>query len=256
MLRRIPYGDHDLILTLFTPDHGKISVFAKSARKDARRFSGTLEPLSVLKVVLKTRSGNLSLLSEAVLVDPLATIRTDLRKTAYASYWSEIAGIVPEEGAVQKPNGYPLLHQALTALDRDMMDKAVLHVLFQLKFTRLSGFFPELTHCQTCRTHLDDVSPRGLAVDILSGGLICGDCVSRTLGPYRLSKGAVKILLWLETADILKASRIRFTRDLLEECACFLEAFLPHHLGHAPRSLVFLKHIRNRKKEGCSYHVG
>jgi len=256
MLRRIPYGDHDLILTLFTPNHGKISVFAKSARKDSRRFSVTLEPLSMLKVVLKTRSGNLPLLFEAVLVDPLATLRTDLRKTAYASYWSELIGVGSEEGVSQSPDGYPLLHEALTALDRDIMGKTALNVLFQLKFAKLSGFFPELTHCHACKTPLDAIVPRGLSVDIASGGLACGDCTSQIFRPYRLSKGTIKTLLWLETADIPKASRIRFTRDSLEECACFLETFIPHHLGHAPRSLTFLKHIQKRKEEGRIYHVG
>lgn len=255
MLRRIPYGDYDLIVTLFTPDHGKISVFAKSAKRDARRFSGALEPFSVLKAVLRTGRGKLPALEETVLVDPLATLRADIRKTAYASYWSELVGVGSEEGA-PLPGGYLLLHEALTALDRDRIEKTALNVLFQLKFARLSGFFPGLSHCHSCKTLLDAVAPHDVAVDIASGGMICGDCISRVSRPHRLSKGTIKALLWLETADIQKASRIRFTRESLEECVRFLEAFIPHHLGHRPRSLAFLKHIRSRREEGRIYHVG
>ena len=255
MLRRIPYGDYDLILTLFTPDHGKISVFAKSAKRDVRRFSGALEPFSILKAVLKTGRGKLPALSEAALVDPLATLRADIRKTAYASYWCELVGTGSEEGAPQ-PGGYPLLHEALMALDRDRVGKTTLNVLFQLKFARLSGFFPELTRCLSCKTPLDAVAPRGVAVDIASGGMVCGDCIPRILRPYRLSKGTIKALLWLETENIQKASRIRFTRESLKECVGFLEAFISHHLGHSPRSLAFLKHIRSRREEGPIHHVG
>jgi DNA repair protein RecO (recombination protein O) len=63
-------------------------------------------------------------------------------------------------------------------------------------------------------------------------------------------------LLWLGTADIQKASRIRFTPASLEEAVRFLEAFISHHLGHQARSLAFLTHIRSRREEGRTHHVG
>ena len=255
MLRRIPYGDDDLVLTLFTPDHGKISVFAKSARKDVRRFSGALEPFTLLKTVLRTGRGKLPSIAEAALVDPLPSLRTDIRKTAYAGYWSELIVISSEEGSPQ-PGGYLLLHEALKALDRDIIGKTALSILFQLKFARLSGFFPGLTHCRFCKISLDAASPRDVGVNIASGGMVCGDCVSRIPRPHRLSKGAIKALLWLEKADIQKASRIRFTPKSIEECVRFLEAFIPYHIGHPPRSLAFLKHISSRREEGRIYHVG
>ena len=34
LLRRVDYGDYDLILTLLSHDHGKISVIAKHAKKE------------------------------------------------------------------------------------------------------------------------------------------------------------------------------------------------------------------------------
>jgi len=53
LLRRIDYGDYDLIITLLTFDAGKISVIAKSAKKSIKRFSGVLELFSVLNVILQ-----------------------------------------------------------------------------------------------------------------------------------------------------------------------------------------------------------
>jgi DNA repair protein RecO (recombination protein O) len=43
LLRRVDYGDFDLILTLFTESTGKIAVIAKHAKKSKKRFAGVLE---------------------------------------------------------------------------------------------------------------------------------------------------------------------------------------------------------------------
>ncbi len=253
-LRRIPYGEFDLILTLLTPDHGKISVFARSARKDARRFSGAVEPFSLLKVVLRSGRGRLAVLAEAALVDPLPTLRTDLHKTAYASCWSELVLAGMEEGAPQ-PAVYRLLRDALTALDRGTVGKPALHLFFLAKFAGLSGFFPEMTCCRRCNTPLDE-APAEVGVDIPSGGMACGRCIPFVPGTHRIAKGTLKALLWLGAADIQQASRIRLAPAALEESARFFEAFISHHLGRQVRSLSFLTHIRSRREEGRIQHVG
>jgi DNA repair protein RecO (recombination protein O) len=257
MLRRIPYGDHARILTLLTPDHGKISVFARSARKDCRRFSGALEPFRILHAVIGDGRGRLAVLKEARTSDPLEALRSDFRSAALASYWCELVLSGTEEGAPQ-PDGYRLLHGALTALDRRHMAPAALNILFQLHFARLSGFFPALTRCRSCGVALD-AAPDAVAVDIASGAMVCGRCFSGygTHPLHSLSKGAMKALLWLAAADIQTAGRIRLNPGTRDACTRFLEAFIPYHLGRRPRSLDFLTHIRSRKREeGRICHVG
>jgi DNA repair protein RecO (recombination protein O) len=91
LLRRIEFGDYDLIVTLFTRTKGKTSAIAKSAKKSVKRFPGVLEPFSLLNVVLaKARGKGMPVLQEASLEDPFFKIREDIIKTAYASYWSEL----------------------------------------------------------------------------------------------------------------------------------------------------------------------
>lgn len=253
-LRRISYGEFDLILTLLTPDHGKISVFARSARKDTRRFSGATDPFILLKVLLRSGRGRLAVLGEAALVDPLPTLRTDLHKTAYASCWSELVLAGMEEGDPE-PAVYHLLRDALTALDRDAVEKSALHLFFLTKFAGLSGFFPDATCCRRCNAPLDE-APAEVGGDIPSGGMICGRCIPFVSRTHRIAKGTLKALLWLEAADIQQASRIRLVPAALEESARFLEAFISHHLGRQLQSLAFLTHIRSRREEGRIQYVG
>ncbi|MDM8553033.1 DNA repair protein RecO, partial [Desulfobacterales bacterium HSG2] len=78
MLRRIDFGDYDLIITFLTLDMGKVSVIAKSAKRSKKRFAGILELFSVLQVVC-SRGRGLPVLQEAVLRDPFIKIRSDIK---------------------------------------------------------------------------------------------------------------------------------------------------------------------------------
>lgn len=69
VLRRTPYGDTDLVVTLFTESLGVVSALARAARKSQRRFGGQLEPLHTLHVELDEPAGSdLAFLHEASVV--------------------------------------------------------------------------------------------------------------------------------------------------------------------------------------------
>ena len=57
LLRRLEYGDFDLILTFMSLERGKISLIAKSAKKSKKRFAGILELFSLIEAVASTGKG-------------------------------------------------------------------------------------------------------------------------------------------------------------------------------------------------------
>jgi DNA repair protein RecO (recombination protein O) len=57
VLRRTPYRDADLVVTLFTENLGQVSALARAARKSQRRFGGGLEPFHTLAVELDELDG-------------------------------------------------------------------------------------------------------------------------------------------------------------------------------------------------------
>ena len=71
LLRRMDYGDFDVIITFFTLQKGKLSLIAKAAKKSTKRFAGILELFSVLDLVVAAGRGQgLPILQEAVLKQP------------------------------------------------------------------------------------------------------------------------------------------------------------------------------------------
>lgn len=244
ILRRVDYGDYDLILTFFSRDQGKISAIAKSAKKSAKRFAGVLELFSQVRMVCRRpRRGNLPVLQEAAVLNPFAEIRSSVRKTVYASYWSELVTSWFEENQPQTEI-YQLLDYSLGGLNTGEISEGVLSVLFQMRFLSLSGHRPNLSHCSRCGRDLDDFAESRVVFDLPRGGLICDRCTTGSNGKIRLQRGTLKQLRWLANTALSKVGRMRVSPEALQESFELLDAFLPYHLGKEPKSLKFLRQLR------------
>jgi DNA repair protein RecO (recombination protein O) len=244
LLRRIEHGEFDLILTFLTPGDGKVTAIAKSARKSVKRFSGVLEPFSVLDIVCTTGRGKgLPVLQEAAIQQPFPALRGDLEKTAYASYWAQLIYEWVEERNAQ-PLLFRLYRFVLGELDAGQQPAAALSILFQMRFLSLAGLQPNLGGCISCGRAAGEMAIGAIGFDLARGGLICGGCAQKTPGRIPLSRGTIKPLQWVQNGDLKKAGRIRFTPEALAEGTTLLEAFVPYHLGRDPRSSEFLKQIR------------
>ncbi len=247
ILRRIEYGDYDYILTFMTPSHGKISAIAKNAKKSIKRFSGVLELFYELDIVVR-QGRKISFLEEASIEKTFPGIRSNIIKTAYASFWNEIIVQWLEEGVLQKPV-YELLDYALTELDAGKRTPEELSIFFQMKFLDIVGFSPELQKCGECNTDIEAIKETRLVFDIKNGWLLCGKCKRNMAGKNAekvclLSKGTVKQLLWLQNSEADRVQRIKFSELASIEGLRFLESFLPYHLEKELRSLNFLRKIR------------
>ncbi|BBO86398.1 DNA repair protein RecO [Desulfosarcina ovata] len=245
LLRRIEFGDFDLIVTLFTLAQGKTSAIAKSAKKSVRRFPGVLEPFSQLEVVLtQGKRKGMPVLQEASLENPFFKIRENIIKTAYASYWSEIIYLWMAEGEPHE-NLYRLTHHVLTELNRGEIPVEVLSILFQMRFLTIAGFRPNFEHCHACKTRLDQIRHRSVISDPSKGGIACPSCAGIAGDQLRISKGTLKQLAWTDNGDLERAARVRFTPLAITEGLAFLEAFVPYHIGKTPKSLKVLRAVRN-----------
>ncbi len=245
LLRRMDYGDFDVIITFFTLKRGKLTLIAKSAKKSTKRFAGILELFSILELVAGTGRGKgMPVLQEAALKQPFSGIRTDFKKTAYASYWAELIYNWMEDNYKQDALYY-LFEHVLSELDSGQTTTAALNILFQMRFLSLSGHPPHLTACSLCHKELENIQQAKIILDLQRGGILCGNCSSRSASRISLARGTIKQLLWVESGNLAKATRMKFGTPALQESTQFLEEFVSYHLGKQPRSLKFLRQIRD-----------
>lgn len=246
LLRRVEYGDFDLILSFLTLKEGKRSAIAKAARKSTKRFGGILELFSNLDIVCSSsRRNGLLILQEAALKNACSDIRADIIRTAYASYWVELIDTSSEEGQKQ-PELYRLLEFTLCQLDQNCLLPEALSILFQIRFLMLSGYRPNLRYCRNCRRSVDESDTKIFHFDLAHGGLLCQRCEVVKSGQLILTKSTLKQLQWIESGSLYKAGRVRLSGTAIRESLTMLEAFVPFQFGKDPRSLKFLSQVRGK----------
>jgi DNA repair protein RecO (recombination protein O) len=249
LLRRVDFGDNDLILTFFSLTRGKISLIAKSARNSRKRFCGALDLFSALDLVGSTGHGRLPVLLEATLKHPFCRIRSDFLKTTYASYFAEIINnwMEPE---VAQPRTFDLLYQVLYRLDRGDLPDELLSIVFQMTLMTISGFTPDFSTCCLCHTEMDCLNGCRVGINFAKGGPICVSCNSAVSPMVYLSRGTIKNLQWIGCGNWNKIARARFSARSIQESLGFLEAFVPYHLGKEPKSLSVLRQLRSTQETG------
>src|SRR5690606_15477599 len=113
VLKSMPYGESNKIVTLYTREAGKMTAMARGAKKPASRLSAVTQTFTYGYYLLRTGRG-MGTLEQGEPIDSMRHIREDLEATAYASYIVELIDrLTDDRGA--SPNVFGLLHDALHA---------------------------------------------------------------------------------------------------------------------------------------------
>jgi DNA repair protein RecO (recombination protein O) len=166
VLRTIPLGEADRIVTLMTENHGRVRAVAKGIRRTTSKFGSRLEPTTHVSLQLYL-GRELDTITQAETIAHLSNVRDDLHRFSRANVMLETVDQVALE---REPNNslYRMLVGALAELDRD--DAPLVLAGFLLKLLALEGFQPQLDECVACGSMSNLV-----AFDVDDGGLRCSD---------------------------------------------------------------------------------
>lgn len=239
VIKSFDYGEADRIVTFLSPEVGRLTALAKSARQSRRRFSNSLEPLSRVTLFYTERPNrDLGRIDSCELVRAHSQLRRDLNRLAAATCLAELAGeIVGTEERVR--DIFVTLEHALHLLDQGLPPESLL-CSFLIRLLALAGYGPRWHACLSCQQ-----VPRGsLWFSAAQGGIICDRCARQTADRlYPLQVGSWKLLRLAQTLPLEKLSRLRFSAPALRQCLALVEGFILHHWGRELRSFAFLKKI-------------
>ncbi|MCX6816300.1 MAG: DNA repair protein RecO [Candidatus Beckwithbacteria bacterium] len=137
VLRQNNFGEADRLLTIFTKDHGKLRLLAKSVRKPSSRKRGHLELFSHAKIVC-ARGKNLDLITEADTIDNFSCLRQNLNRVRIAYLLCELVNDLTAENQ-EHEDVYNLLLFYLTQLNSTVAPKNLI-LNFEKSLLELLGF--------------------------------------------------------------------------------------------------------------------
>jgi DNA repair protein RecO (recombination protein O) len=254
VLKRTDIGEADRILTLFTPNRGKLRAVAKGTRRPISKKAGHLELLnrSQLQIAL---GRNLDIVTQAEGRENFLHLRSELWHMTCGFYLVELVDRFVEDSTPHL-DIYALLLEALRYLDADanalqqqraqgpMLDgeqidehghTQLLLRYFELHLLSSIGYEPALQNCAHCATEL---RPEENGFRASLGGVLCPQC-SR-FWERRLSLNALKILRFLQRSRWIEASHLRLEAKLQAELEAVMHDLLRFHLERDLKSWSFL----------------
>ena len=140
VLKHSPSGDYDWVATIFTRERGKITAFARSARKPVAKLSGLVEPFcfGTFKMFATKNSYNIV---EADIENYFEGFRTDLEGACYGTFFLELVSYYTRENNedVELLN---LLYISLKALLKKSIPNQLVRCIFELRALQTEGEYP------------------------------------------------------------------------------------------------------------------
>ncbi|PYL23999.1 MAG: DNA repair protein RecO [Verrucomicrobia bacterium] len=142
LLRKRKFSDTSLIVSWCTESLGCIQAVAKGARRAKSPFAGKLDLFFEAEIsIVRSRKSDLHTLTEVVVKNPFAGIRTNYLRMQTAAYFVELIEICTERDH-REPELFGLLRRAFGYLDaNNPMPRAVAH--FETELARIAGVHDE-----------------------------------------------------------------------------------------------------------------
>lgn len=144
VLSRTSYGEADRILTVLTPDQGKIRLLAKGVRKVRSKLAGGIELFSVTSLTYIQGRGQLCTLVSSRLKTHYGKIVTDLDRTTFAYDVLKAINKITEDSP--DAEYFELLTSILEALDDKTLPLSYVRLWFYVSLLKLGGHAPNLRH--------------------------------------------------------------------------------------------------------------
>ncbi len=176
ILRAIPYAERDLIVTLFTKEHGLRSAIAKNARS-SKRFSGGVQLFRKVDAMLQRRPNqDVDLFLEMRVLEHYPNLETNYDKITIGSYGSELMREL-SRGEEDSEASFALLESFYTELDEMGDDPRTLDTIvhhFEMLVLQGFGALPSFEHCHRCgKPHAE---MERLQCKRTGEGLLCTTC--------------------------------------------------------------------------------
>ncbi len=250
IVKQTKLGEFDKIITIYTPEFGKLKAVAKGACRPKSKLGGNVEPLTY-SLMLLAKGRNLDIATQSQTINGFLSLKSDLWRMACGFYILELIDSFTVEG----DDNRPLFDLLLDTLDQlaDPYSNETLLRYFELHLLHHLGYRPQLRRCISCNAPLKPV------VNFFSpskGGLLCPHCNSEENYDYEqiesiplkpslpFSVGALKVLRLWQDCDYSTARRVKISPELSSELERVLHEYIRCILQRELKSLTWLRELK------------
>ena len=226
-------GDFDKRIVLLTRERGKISAFAKGARRPNSPFVAVCQPFSFGQFSFYEGRTSYNL-HHAEITNYFTELREDLEGIYLGMYFCEFADYLTrennEESAILK-----LLYQSLRALSKNTIPKKLIRYIYEIKVLAYYGQAMETFCCVRCGKleHL-------VAFESQCGGVLCSDCRKEVKHIISISQSTLYALQYILSSPLEKLYTFTVSKEVLKELREITEQYVRVYVEKTFKTLEFL----------------
>lgn len=237
VLRETKYKEADKLLTVLTPELGKLTVAARASRRRGGGVSAAAQLLVWSELTLSEYRGRWTLTEGATELE-FRNLRRNLERLSLGSYFAELTDALVPEGE-QAPEQLALLLNALYALDRLDRPLALVKAAFELRTMLLNGYAPDLSVCAVCGRE-----PTGPLLHLRDGVLLCRGCRRGGGVALPLSAGTLAAARYILRAPAKRLFSFRLEEESLRQLESVSESYVLTQMERGYRTLDYYKTLK------------
>lgn len=241
VLSAMPVGEADKRLVLLTRERGKISVFAKGARRPNSPFMAAANPFvfGAFTLYEGRTSYNLNQVSVSHHFVELASRQSGVY---YGFYFLEIADYFGREGTDEK-DMMNLLYVSLKALLNPGIPNELIRSAFEFRTLVIQGECPEIFQCVECGEEREE---QLVFFSHSSHGVLCRQCALQSRDAFRISPAVLYTLRFIALSELGKLYTFAVKEEVLEELRTLVNVYFSKNTDRTFKSLGILEVITGR----------
>ncbi len=232
ILSVMPVGDYDKRVVLLTKESGKISAFARGARRPKSPMIASTTPMAFGTFELYMGRNSNSLVSCSI-DKYFMDIAKDYDSLCMASYFLEAADYYSQENT-DEVERLLLLYQSLRAIESKKFSLRLIRSIYDIRTMVINGEYPDMFSCGNCGK-----TENLAAFSMTRRMVLCSDCC-KTEGGRPISQSALYAWQYIMATPIAKLFSFRLTEEVEAEVAELLWEYQNRYREHRFKSEEFL----------------
>ncbi|MBQ3062008.1 MAG: DNA repair protein RecO [Lachnospiraceae bacterium] len=242
-------GEYDKRIVLLTLERGKITVFAKGARRPKSPHVAASAPFTFGTFTVYEGREAYNLVDVDV-EEYFMDIRSNLSSIYHGLYFCELADYFVKENQ-REVNILKLLYRSIQILCLDIIDPSLIKSIFEIKILMLNGEAYITYECAKChrvpdeksnKTDLDNLNEVELVgISHKAYGALCQECSKEYDDVMELSKAAIYAINYIYGSPVEKVYTFNVTEEVNKELNIFSKKYMARFVDRKFNSLEMLK---------------
>ena len=238
VLSAMPVGDYDKRLVILTKERGKISAFAKGARRQNSTLLACSNPFSFGEFTLYQGRSSYNIIS-ANISNYFMELRDNIEDLYYGLYFCEFVTFITRENNDEKEI-LKLLYQTLRIFVKGSISLQLIRVIFELKILALSGTAPQVFQCVNCNLIPNQETKELFEFSIANDGILCKSCGLSDKGGLTLKTSTLYALQYIISTRIESLYTFNVTEDVLKQLQICSKRSIDRYIGHTFKALEMI----------------